>query len=296
MELERINMRDESYQASVQEIHRCGKLCFQINRTEPHSEEGRRLTDELFESPLPEGSVIFPPMQIDLGKRIKIGKNVIINHNLTCMSRGSIEIEDDVMIGPEVALLTAIFFGNEGNSSQGGLIRMGKITSDLSVFETMEDNVAVTVEIADRQEGEVMQEYDFSVFENVELIGVDLSAMSGEQIEVLYQQARYCQAMTDADIVTMRELVPEDMTFTHMSGRQQTREEYFADVENGSLRYFTIGIDSPVVEVDGYTASVTYTSVLNANAYGARGTYRMTGTHWFEKWQDKWFLSNAPDE
>ena len=173
----------------------------------------------------------------------------------------------------------AIFFGNEGNSSQGGLIRMGKITSDLSVFETMEDNVAVTVEIADRQEGEVMQEYDFSVFENVELIGVDLSAMSGEQIEVLYQQARYCQAMTDADIVTMRELVPEDMTFTHMSGRQQTREEYFADVEDGSLRYFTIGIDSPVVEVDGDTASVTYTSVLNANAYGARGTYRMSGTH-----------------
>ena len=190
----------------------------------------------------------------------------------------------------------AIFFGNEGNSSQGGLICMGKIASDLSVFETMEDNVSVTVEIADRQEGEVMQEYDFSVFDNVELIGVDLSAMSGEQIEVLYQQARYCQAMTDADIVTMRELVPEDMTFTHMSGRQQTREEYFADVEDGSLRYFTIGIDSPVVEVDGDTASVTYTSVLNANAYGARGTYRMSGTHWFEKRQDKWFLSNAPDQ
>ena len=190
----------------------------------------------------------------------------------------------------------AIFFGNEGNSSQGGLICMGKIASDLSVFETMEDNVSVTVEIADRQEGEVMQEYDFSVFENVELIGVDLSAMSGEQIEVLYQQARYCQAMTDADIVTMRELVPEDMTFTHMSGRQQTREEYFADVEDGSLRYFTIGIDSPVVEVDGDTASVTYTSVLNANAYGARGTYRMSGTHWFEKRQDKWLLSNAPDQ
>lgn len=107
MELERVNMRDESYQASVHEIHRCGKLCFHINQTEPQSEQGRRLTDELFESPLPEGSVIFPPMQIDLGKNVKIGKNVIINHSLTCMSRGGIEIEDDVMIGPEVTLLTA---------------------------------------------------------------------------------------------------------------------------------------------------------------------------------------------
>ncbi len=105
----------------------------------------------------------------------------------------------------------------------------------------------------------------------------------------------YCQVMTDADIDTMRELVSEDMVFTHMSGRQQTREEYFADVKDGSLRYFTIGIDSPVVEVDGDFASVTYTSVLNANAYGARGTYRMGGSHWFEKREDGWFLINAPD-
>ena len=83
MELERVNMRDESYKASICEIHRCGKLCFHINQTEPHSEEVKRLTDELFEAPLPEGSVIFPPMQIDLGKNVKIGKNVMINNNLT---------------------------------------------------------------------------------------------------------------------------------------------------------------------------------------------------------------------
>lgn len=65
----------------------------------------------------------------------------------------------------------------------------------------------------------------------------------------------------------MRELVPEDMTFTHMSGRQQTREEYFADVEDGSLRYFTIGIDSPVVEVDGDTALFILHHVLNFSWY-----------------------------
>lgn len=189
----------------------------------------------------------------------------------------------------------AVFFGNEENSSQGDLIRMGKITSDLSAFETMEENVSVKIETADRQEGELMQEYDFSVFSNVELIGTDLSAMSREQTEVLYRQAMYCQAMTDADIDTMRELVSEDMVFTHMSGRQQTREEYFADVEDGSLRYFTIGIDSPVVEVDGGLASVTYTSVLNANAYGARGTYRMGGTHWFEKRDGSWISINEPN-
>ena len=146
-----------------------------------------------------------------------------------------------------------------------------------------------------REGANIMAEYDFSVFTNVELIGADLSEMSDDQLSVLYQQARYCQAMTEADTDTLREIVSEDAVFTHMSGRQQTREEYFADIENGSLRYFTIGIDSPVVEVDGDMASVTYTSVLNANAYGARGTYRMGGTHWFEKQDGSWISVNAPN-
>lgn len=149
-------------------------------------------------------------------------------------------------------------------------------------------------EIEEISEETDMKQVDFSDFPNVELINADLDGLSDEQLAVLYQQARYCQAMTDADTDTLRELVPEDATFTHMSGRQQTREEYFADIENGNLRYFTIGIDSPVVTVDGDTASVTFTSVLNANAYGARGTYRMSGTHHWEKRDGKWVAVNEP--
>ena len=141
-----------------------------------------------------------------------------------------------------------------------------------------------------------MTTYDFSVFPNVNLIHADLSAMTEEQQAVLYQQARYCQAMTEADIDTMRALVSEDMTYTHMSGMQQTREEYFADVADGSLIYYTIGIDRPVVEVNGDHASVIYTAVLNANAYGARGTYRMKGTHWYENRRGVWIAVNQPNE
>lgn len=140
-----------------------------------------------------------------------------------------------------------------------------------------------------------MKAYDFSAFSNVEISGADLSSMSEEQLSVLYQQARYYQTMTNADIATMQEIVSEDMTFTHMSGKQQTREEYFADVEDGSLRYFTIGIENPVVEVNGDIASVTFTSVLNANAYGARGTYHMNGSHYYEMRNGSWTAINRPN-
>ena len=137
-----------------------------------------------------------------------------------------------------------------------------------------------------------MSKFDFSQFPNVELINADTSEMSDEQLSVLYQQARYCQAMTDADIDTMRGIVSEDMIFTHMSGRQQTCEEYFADIVNGRLTYYTIGIENPVITVDGDSATIKYTSVLNANAYGARGTFRMPGTHDYRKINGEWTAVN----
>ena len=137
---------------------------------------------------------------------------------------------------------------------------------------------------------------DFSVFNNVGVTGIDLSELSADERAVLYQQARYCQAMTEADTETMTEITSPDMIFTHMSGRQQTREEYFADIADGNLQYFTIGIETPVVHINGSYASVSYTSVLNANAYGARGTYRIDGTHWYEKQGENWIACNAPEQ
>lgn len=141
-----------------------------------------------------------------------------------------------------------------------------------------------------------MGDYDFAKFPNVEIIGVDLSTLDQEKQSVLYRQAEYCQAMTDADIDTMREITTDDITYTHMSGRQQTREEYFADVAAGKLQYDTVGIENPVVEINGNRVSVTFTSVLHANAYGARGTYRMHGIHWYQKRNGQWYLTNGPEQ
>ena len=188
----------------------------------------------------------------------------------------------------------AIFFGNADVSSQDGLIRMGRITSDLSLFDSVGESAEVTISLSSI--GSDSTAFDFSIFKNVEVTGINASELSAEEKEVLYQQARYCEAMTEADTETMRKITSPDMVFAHMSGRRQTREEYFADIENGSLRYFTIGIDNPVVSINGSYASVSYTSVSNANAYGARGTYRIDGTHWYKKLNESWLACNAPEQ
>lgn len=133
---------------------------------------------------------------------------------------------------------------------------------------------------------------DFEKFTNVKLIGVALSDFNDEELEILYTQARYCQAMVDADIVTLKEIVPKDVTFKHMSGMVQTRDEYFEDIKRGRLNYYNIGIDNPKININGDSATITYTSVLDANAYGAKGVYRMSGAHHFKKVANEWLSSN----
>ncbi len=43
----------------------------------------------------------------------------------------------------------AIFFDGEESSDQGGLIRMGRITSDLSVFDALDETAEILIEIAE---------------------------------------------------------------------------------------------------------------------------------------------------
>lgn len=138
----------------------------------------------------------------------------------------------------------------------------------------------------------IEKKIDFSEFKNVKITGIDVETLTEDEAEVLYIQSKYCQGMVDADVDVLKEIVPPDVTFTHMSGMKQTRDEYFEDIKNGALNYYNIGIKNPKIVVRGSDATITYTSVLDANAYGAKGVYRMNGTHRFKKINGKWYSAN----
>lgn len=58
---------------------------------------GKKVDDTFF---------IIPPFYSDFGENINIGKNVFVNHACSFMDRGGISIEDNVLIGPKVNLIT----------------------------------------------------------------------------------------------------------------------------------------------------------------------------------------------
>jgi len=102
------DIRNADYQEQVHsEIDRCDHICWQLRQTDPLNKERlRELENELFRGTQGQNTFITPPLFIDCGNQVELGKNVYINHNLTMMSLGGITIDDGVMIGPGTSLLT----------------------------------------------------------------------------------------------------------------------------------------------------------------------------------------------
>lgn len=61
---------------------------------------------EIIGSTIDPTTHIFPPFFTNFGRFISIGKNVFINHACSFLDLGGITIEDDVLIGPKVNIIT----------------------------------------------------------------------------------------------------------------------------------------------------------------------------------------------
>ncbi|WP_322173683.1 sugar O-acetyltransferase [Acutalibacter caecimuris] len=79
-------------------------LCFRFNNTHPGNfEEMTRLLEELFPY-FGEGSWFQPPIRLDYGCFLRIGKNTSANYNFTALDCGWIIIGDNVLFGPNCTL------------------------------------------------------------------------------------------------------------------------------------------------------------------------------------------------
>ena len=66
-----------------------------------------------------------------------------------------------------------------------------------------------------------------------------ISNLTNEEEIVLSRYKEMQQAMVDKDIDKLNRIVKDGTTFTHMSGKTQTKEEYFEDRSIGlSILYY----------------------------------------------------------
>lgn len=116
--------------------------------------------------------------------------------------------------------------------------------------------------------------------------------MTEEELAVLEAYEAMQQAMVDKDVDAMRQLTTEDKTFTHMSGKTQTREEFFGEIADGTLNYYGYRIHDPHVTVEGDRATLTGSTTFYAHVYGMSGSWTLPTNAHFAKQDDNWVQCN----
>lgn len=103
-----VHRRTPESAAMLASLRRAATLTAAINRlTFDDAVEVRRLFGELIGAPLDEGFFLIPPFYTTGGDEIRVGRNVFINQNCTFYDLGGLDIGDEVMVGPNVSIITS---------------------------------------------------------------------------------------------------------------------------------------------------------------------------------------------
>lgn len=102
-----IHGRTPESAAMLANVKRATSITARLNRlTFNEPDEVRALFSELIGQKLDDTVLLIPPFYTAGGNEIRVGRNVFINQNCTFYDLGGLEIADDVMIGPNVSLIT----------------------------------------------------------------------------------------------------------------------------------------------------------------------------------------------
>lgn len=103
-----IPARSPESAAMLASLKRAATITARLNRlTFNDPDEVRALFSELIGKKVDDTFLLIPPFYTTGGTDITIGRNVFINQNCTFYDLGGLDIADDVMIGPNVSLITS---------------------------------------------------------------------------------------------------------------------------------------------------------------------------------------------
>src|SRR5580693_9543725 len=103
-----IHRRTPESAAMLANVKRAMVITAKLNRlTFNDTDEIRALFSELIGKKVDESFLLIPPFYTAGGDEIRVGRNVFVNQNCTFYDLGGLDIGDDVLIGPNVSLITS---------------------------------------------------------------------------------------------------------------------------------------------------------------------------------------------
>lgn len=105
-EKEYISYNDDIFVEINMVLEKTAKLEANLNIGYKSSDEIRAILEEITGNKIDKSTTILLPFNTDFGAHIKLGKDIFINKSCMFVDLGGIELEDNVLIGPGVKILS----------------------------------------------------------------------------------------------------------------------------------------------------------------------------------------------
>lgn len=118
-------------------------------------------------------------------------------------------------------------------------------------------------------------------------------SMSEDKEKIMAVYKLMGDAMVNKDIKTLDNLFNDDYTVVHMSGYEQSKQDFLKQIENEKMRYFESMPQKTAITIDGDKAILISDTKINARIYGLRNTWSLRMEMDFEKRGDNWYPINS---
>ncbi|MCH7746154.1 MAG: nuclear transport factor 2 family protein [Chloroflexi bacterium] len=106
--------------------------------------------------------------------------------------------------------------------------------------------------------------------------------------QIIQLENQRFQAMTSADTDALKLILADELTYTHTSAAQDTKQSLIEALQSGTLKYESIDTDDVNVRVYGDTAVVTGSAKLRVVSRGQNNSFALRFTDVYAKQDDRW--------
>jgi hypothetical protein len=99
--------------------------------------------------------------------------------------------------------------------------------------------------------------------------------MSEDKQKILAVFNRINDAMVNKDIETLNTILDDDYVLVHMTGYQQSKQEWLEQIENEEMKYFKTMPQETTITINTNTAILICDTKIDARIYGFRNTWSM---------------------
>jgi ketosteroid isomerase-like protein len=111
----------------------------------------------------------------------------------------------------------------------------------------------------------------------------------GDTEETIRQlERRRFDLMIKKDLTALRDLLAEDLIYTHSSGVSENREEYLQGFTSGKSVYYAVKPEETKIRLYGNTAFVNGIALVDTDVNGQKTTLRLKYTDAWVKRNGKW--------